>query len=497
MTLSWLELASVLLVPLLLGAALLRLQGIAARTDPLAFLGWAWLQGCVGVAIVLSVWLWLALPLAATRIAPVLLTLAALCFALGRRVLVVERSALPRTPGWERACFAIVLALLLFSTVDRILLASADVLVSSDEAVIWAAKAKVLFHTGGFGAEFRAATRMPEVLAHPDYPPLNPLLQLWVHAHAGEIVHVESRLPMQVFALAGILVAASALRRRARPLVAALFLLCIGTLGRFYTYQVFSDALIAIGLVACWDLWQRYQEDGALVWLRLLGCTAPLLVWSKNEGTLHVLVFGIALGVAALARGVRLPEPRERWRALAWCVPLFASILYLSWFNGHFGLVNDLWLGSGGLPDQDGLPADAPGFTGLALERAGQNVGPIVTHFAQLIVQAQLTRYLLLAFLVLLVASPRSALGRGRAVFTLGLLLGLLGYMAVYLGTHWEVEVHLAHSAHRLVYHLTPAAGLWVLLYVVEALPGLSSSRTREVPVSTATGLPRSLSGDP
>ena len=480
MTLSWLQILSVLLVPALLGAGLLRLQGVVPRTDPLAYCGWAWLQGCVGLALLLSAWLWLTLPLAAGWIGVVACATAGLAFALGRRVPVAagaELGAPVRHPSWENACFALALGLLLLSTVDRILLASADVLVSSDETRIWAAKARILFHTGGFGPAFRAALQ-PEVIAHPDYPPLNPLLQLWVHAHAGELVQVESRLPIQVFAIAGILVAASALRRRARPLLATLFLVCIGTLGRFFTYQVFSDALIAIGLFACWDLWQRYQEDGALVWLRLLGCTAPVLVWSKNEGTLHVLAFGLALLAATLARRVRLPEPRERWRVLAWSAPLLASVFYLVWFNAHFGLVNDLVLGSPEMADADGV-ADAPGFTGLVMERAGQNLRPIVTSFASLIRQAQLTRYFVLALLVLVVTNPRSAFGRGRLVFTLGVLLGLLGYMAVYLGTHWEVEVHLAHSAHRLVYHLTPAAGLWVLSFVVEALPQLSASRAR------------------
>jgi len=51
-TLTVWELFSVLLVPVLLGVALLRLQGVAPRTDPLAYWGWAWIQGCLGLALV-------------------------------------------------------------------------------------------------------------------------------------------------------------------------------------------------------------------------------------------------------------------------------------------------------------------------------------------------------------------------------------------------------------------------------------------------------------
>src|SRR5262249_14653218 len=80
MTLSWLQVLSVLLGPLCLGAACLRAQGVLWRTDRLAYLGWAWLQGSVALAVLLSVWLWLELPLAASRLAPAVLVLATLGF---------------------------------------------------------------------------------------------------------------------------------------------------------------------------------------------------------------------------------------------------------------------------------------------------------------------------------------------------------------------------------------------------------------------------------
>jgi hypothetical protein len=483
MTLSVLEVLSVLLVPVLLGAALLRLLGVAPRTDPVAYLGWSWLQGCLLLGVVLTLALWLRLPLSATWLSPALLACAGAGLVLGRRVPVKEPRAPGEAPAWERLCFAAALAFLLVTTVDRILLASSDPLVSSDEARIWAAKAKVLFHTGGFGPDFLEAMENHQVISHPDYPPLNPLLQLWVHVHAGEIVHVESRLPMQVFGLAGILVAASALRRRARPLVAAAFLVCIGTLGRFFTYQAFSDALIAISLLAFWDLWQRYQEDGELVWVHMLGCMAPLVVWSKGEGLVIALAFGLALLAAGLARKVRLPEGRDRLRALAWAAPVLLSILYLIWFNKHFGLVSYLLEEGEHGADAAGLDEEEARFLGFSFQNAADNVLPTVKSFAtQIATPGGPARCLLLLFFALLVLRPWSASEGGRLVFTLGLVLTLLGYMSVYLVTPWQVEVQLKHSSHRLIYQLAPAAGLWVLLFVVEALPRCAASRAPPAP---------------
>ena len=118
---------------------------------------------------------------------------------------------------------------------------------------------------------------------------------------------------------------------------------------------------------------------------------------------------------------------------------------------------------------------------GNVREHAADNVGPILSCFTRLVaLQPGQTREFPLAFLVLALLFPRFALERRRFAFTLTLALALLGYMAVYLGTHWEVEVHLKHSAHRLVFQLVPAAGLWVLLFVLDALPGLAARRAPE-----------------
>ena len=90
MSLSPGALLSVLLVPALLGAALLRLQGVGPRTDRLAFGGWAWIQGCLGLAVVLTLWLWLGLPLQASSITFVVLALGVILLLLGRRVPLAE-----------------------------------------------------------------------------------------------------------------------------------------------------------------------------------------------------------------------------------------------------------------------------------------------------------------------------------------------------------------------------------------------------------------------
>lgn len=481
MTLGLLELLSVVGVPLLLGAALLRLQGIAPRTDRLAFLGWAWIQGALGLGVGLTLWLWLGAPLRAAWLAPAFLALAAalLVVARLRRVPVLAAPAPGHAfPRWERLLFAFALAATLAALFDRMLLAAGHAVAASDEAILYASKAKVIFHAGGFGAEFRRGLGLPGFVGHPDYPPLNPLLQVWVHAHAGQVVHVENRLPIQLFGPALLLIAAAALRRRARPGVAALFLVCIGTLNftEMSMRKAYADLFVAVGALVLWDLWQRQREDGERAWLRLLATSACLLVWSKNEGLLHVLAFGLAAGLPLLLG--RRPESRAAAGVLArWGVPLFVSIGYLAWFNAHFGVGNDLVASWTSLEAPPELEARGQG---LSLERASQRVAPILTSFArQVFRDPERSQGLLFLFLLLVLLDPLRAFGRDRGAFTAGLLIVQLGYLAVYLGTGWEIERHLATSLHRLVFHLLPAQGLWVCLHVVEALPRLASGAGR------------------
>jgi hypothetical protein len=216
---------------------------------------------------------------------------------------------------------------------------------------------------------------------------------------------------------------------------------------------------VACALLACWDAWQRFEEDGERVWLRVAGVSAALLPWSKNEGRMLVLASVLALGLAVVLGRSRLRERRALARSLLWTLPVVLSIAYLMWWNARFGLVNDLW--------HDRMVE-------RGLEDGVARLPVIARHVWELVVDPVNTQLVVLLFLGLVAVAPVRAFGP-RLAFTLALLLGLAGYMAVYMGTYWDLEDHLDHSAARVVYHLVPAAGLWVLLFVVEALPELSA----------------------
>ena len=77
------------------------------------------------------------------------------------------------------------------------LLAHAEPVRFSDEAVNWAAKAKVLYTAPNFDLK----TGLDFFVEHPDYPLFNPLAQVLAFAGAGRVLHFENRLPIQFFAV--------------------------------------------------------------------------------------------------------------------------------------------------------------------------------------------------------------------------------------------------------------------------------------------------------
>lgn len=484
MTLTPLQLLALLLLPPVLGASVLARLGISARDDALAHLGWAQLAGGLVAAAVLFLWAWLALPWEPGLLVPLLVALALALAVLGgsrrRPLRDPTRPAFAHTAAQriERGLFLALVLFLVALALARAAQASLLPTMTGDEHGIWAVKAKLLFDCGGLTGEYgRRTLGFPG--SHPDYPLLNPLLQLWAHVQAGSIVHVENRFPIQAFVPALVLALAAALRRVLRPAAAGALLLCVLSTDpvALYSRDATADLMVALGLVAALDALLRWRATGAAQWLRLAALSLAFLVWSKNEGLLYLC--GI---LAAVAAGLR-PPGRPPWRALAWlALPLAAALA--TWLtNARFSFENDL------------ATTSAPA---ILAERLGERIGPLSSFFLELLARTPAKNGgLFAAFLALCLLAPRRALGpllRGPTVL---LALALAGWFLVYLATPHELAWHLGTSAVRVTSQALPAVALWLAL-ALAGDPGLGrylrapSSR----PSSGSSSVP-SLAGAP
>jgi hypothetical protein len=467
-TLAPLDLLLLLGLPLLAGASVLRALGVAFRDDRVAFLGWAWLAGALLLSAALHVWSWFALPHPRAAATAALLLAAGVAAVLPRP----RRSPAPppreRAPSWESALFAGALVLALLVALDRILIANAAIVCVGDEAAIWAGKAKALHYAGGMGPELGRFLSEGRV-GHPDYPAFNPLLQWWTFLHAGGVVEVENRLPIQAFVPAAILVGAGALRRLVRPsLSAALLLLLTLNHGMLEaTFRAGSDGIVAFGLLVAADAWLRFASSGERRWWALLQLGLAGALWAKNEGTLLAVAFALALAVAAL----RSAALRARFAALGTArLWVLAPLLFEAGqraFNLRYGLTNDLFGGEGDPPlwrnlagrfDPESLSTLARWFgrSWFAPDSLGGPLPPPPSPWLATSDQNLLFPALVVAGLSL----PRRA-WRGASGVLLGALgLAAAGFALVYLGTVHDLEWHLKTSVGRVLFQLAPAAAV-------------------------------------
>ena len=453
MTLGFLALLSVLLAPLLLGAGILRCIGLRVRDDPLGFLAWSALAGGLGTGVLLFLWSWLELPYRASLLAPLVAGLGLVSLFVGARrpaeVRTPPAAASRAYPWFERLAFALVLVVVCEATGVRVLRAATAAPMMGDDASIWTIKARLLYDVGGLNAEYRART-LPYFESHPDYPLLNPLLQLWAFAHSGELQMVEARFPIQVFAFALVLAWASALRRVLRPGAAAALVLVLYALSSSaeLVHLALADQMVALGLLVAVDAGLRWLQGGGAAWARLCALALAFLACSKNEGVLYVFAF---LSAGALCW--RWPgRARPSARTLVWLALPLVTIAAGVWTDAHFGFAND---------------HARAGAVGVLVERGPERLAPLLAYFARLFFLRPGENSGLYGELLVLSALVPLRLLRARLRLpTLLLWMLLPGWALIYLCTPHDLTWHLVSSAPRLTYHALAVVALVLALYL-------------------------------
>lgn len=472
--LTWASLAG---TPILLGVAALGANGIRWSEDRLAFVPWVYAAGTLAVALLLWVWTWVGLPLDVRLAWPLFASAAVLLWMTRARARPAPAAPPPSGSriGWALLAAALVIALGV--TADRIAVSTAQLVAETDEATIWAAKAKAVYRSGGFNAAFREATG-PDArpfLHHADYPLLNPLLQLWVFIHRGAVVHLENRVPIQLCVPALLLLLAAAVRRVARPEVAALLVLALAgsAMTRMLTLYAYADHMVAFGWLLALDAWLRHGADGEARWWRLAMVGVTFTLWSKNEGVLLAATAVVAAGVALLVRRARAGDGRgwqgaleqgglpARARDLLWCLlPIAVAAVHFS-ANRALGFENDLFA--------------APGWIGsLAPAELAQRAPTVAAYAARRALEPPLSIGMVpVLFLALIILFPGRVWRSRLAVPALSFALAMAAYVLVYVATYHPLPWHLETSFARVSYQLTPALALWICAFAAELWPAL------------------------
>jgi len=444
------------LAPLLIGAALLRALGLSGAADWRLRYGAGYVVGHLAVAVLTATWLGLGQP------GSVWWWLLAACAAAswslrpGARAGEALQAAAAPARGSSAVDWGLILGVEVF--LFDALASRVYPVRRSDEADIWAAKAKVLFAAPGGevseGLHHFALTGF--------YPSWTPLIQVLVYGCRGEVVHFDNRLPIQLFGVALLLILASALRRRTNPWLGALVLAAIvGPLLRAIVAVVYSDLMLACAAALAGESLLRWREDGRRAWWRLACVAMAGMLAAKNEGELLVPCLLAAAIVSALAGRAKsgaatAPAPVARGAragGLGWALWLLlpvGAVVARRGFNAYYDLGSYLEAGGGG------------GVVARFLRGLQDQGAEVLAFFAEMSVDPSQHALLLLLFpLAFLVAARQLGL-RAALATPAGLLFAawgaaMAGYLAVFVGTDsWQLHV----AAPRVVSQVLPWAAV-------------------------------------
>ncbi|MFQ5505237.1 MAG: hypothetical protein ACE5F1_10620 [Planctomycetota bacterium] len=481
MKLGPVEFLALILLPLVLGVAVLRALGIRHRTDPLAFLGWAWVAGGLGTGLILYVWLWTG-PDLGSGLVPSLALLASsgVLFFLGRRTETVpgEHPLRAAEPAWEQVFCRMAIAFVIFLTVERIMTGTLIPMIAGDGAGIWGLKSKAIYASSGFTPKL--AERMSQrIFVQKDYPLLNPLLQLWTFVNAGEITHVANRLPIQLFTLAQPLIVVSALLRVVRPGIAGLLALALVAPSNsfFQTRLAASDAMVGLGAVMAFDAWIRWRRGGRPAWIGLGALALAFMLWSKNEGMLYLasMIAAPALLLAVQPRRWSFrfrPRGRHAWMLL----PLLVLCLHWS-FNRSLGFSSTI------------SKAPEGNLLHLFWSQLGSYSPEVLGYFAaEIALNPSHSNLFVPCLVVLVLAFPRAIWRTELRPPTLALCFAYLGLLAAFIATParnvaWQLDT----AAHRVFFQLYPVTVLWLGYTAGSLFSRLATGREGELAAVSPT----------
>jgi hypothetical protein len=436
-------------LPWWLGSAVLRALGAGPRqVGALLHAGAAWAAGAFLFAATLFVLVLCALPLDRRALVAAAILAAAGCEWLAWRR-KTPANALPRAGSLEEGVFGACVVLAFACVTLWILQGNTVAIVVGDEATHWANKAAQIWGCGNFGESY-AQSMTPGVVGHPEYPLMNPLLQVWAFVNAGRVLHVDNRLPIQAGFLALVLASAGALRLFVRPFVAALLLLAWLTVPSAETIarSAYCDAMVGLGFVLVATACLRLRSGTDRAWLVLLASGAAFLAWAKFEGEMLLTMLAIS-HLVPFGRRMRKEPAFRRGMLAALAAPLAVIVAQ-----------NALNLWHGFAPDLLAEPQRG-GFFGRLAEQAGRHAPIIARSFAeQLLIGFTSTHLLFTAWIVGWLTAPRTLVRAGLRPLGLTLLLAIATFFVIYLSTYFEVRYHMTMASARLWLQLTPTVAL-------------------------------------
>jgi len=327
---------------------------------------------------------------------------------------------------------------------------------SYDAVAIHGLKAKIIYLAGGINGNFFGNLSSFFQGAHPDYPLLIPLSQVWVYTFLGNFNDLLVKMIFPLFYISFILVFYAVLKRITKSrLTALLFTFLLATVKQFSDYSTIGYADLAAGIyfaVGLFYLYLWFREKGA-GFLAISLVSSIFCLWTKNEGTLLVLI-NIAVFLFYTLANITKSESRRVWPFLLYTSVLVYVILIWAGFKDGLGLVNENFNIS--MISAGNLKASLGKIPAILYEYQKQFFGFKKWNIVWI-----------LCFIVFLTGF-KIAFSKNIKYVTAALLLFAAGYSAVYIFSAVDIKFFLHSTGSRFLLHILPVAVFWMALIVHE-----------------------------
>jgi len=324
-----------------------------------------------------------------------------------------------------------------------------------DGLVIWEAKARIAFASGGH-LPLEYFTDPQRAWSHPDYPLMLPLLETWVYLWNRAADQSLVRIILPFFYVAALLLLYSGVteisgKRWAGLLTAALlFFVPFLTVGQFNLFTGYADFPLAVLYLAAVISFIRYRADRSKSQFILFAIYSGALPWMKHEGS----VLWLCLICVASVEFLRERKPRL---ALAAAAP--GVVVIAGW---------KLFLAAAkAIPSSDFMPVTVKNIT----ENAGR-IGTILGTLGHDLSSTSDWSILWIVFPIALLIISLAGKPRLAVYLAVIVLVPLALYSSVYILSNWgSYEAHIDSSLPRLISQVSLVA----LLTLGIALPASRS----------------------
>ncbi|MFA6321075.1 MAG: hypothetical protein WCY36_04375 [Candidatus Omnitrophota bacterium] len=356
----------------------------------------------------------------------------------------------------------IIAALLIFVVCYAFFIALIRPVESYDAVAIWSLKAKVIYMAGTVPPDFFNIIGAGYQGAHPDYPLLLPLSQVWFYTFIGNFNDHLVKVLFPLNFLAFLIVFYMFLRKAgAERIFAMIFTFLLASVRQFFNYATNGYADMQIAIYASLTFLALYlwikTKSNVYFWTAFFACLFAM--WTKNEGSVVFLSFVAVLFIYMTAQIRSYGKIVSSYGSILFATALLSGLL-IAWslFKGIVNVQNDV--------------VNAQSFATLDITEIFKRALAIFYEYQRQAFGVKYWNLTWVAFIFMIIAGFGRMISEDAKYVVIPVFFILACYTAVYFITPNDIGWQLRTTTSRLLLHVLPLVIFYLALSFAWFIPG-------------------------